>query len=409
MYSPNTHTAHRAGFQLGLVAKPNRPIQPLGEWGKLFDFSKVRYIVEPYKANGNTYDTLNLMAKYAKEQAADFKSLTDSLAATSLKKTLNNYWQWVYNHVAYVDDGPVEIVRKPLTTVKEQKGDCDCMTTLLSAMMLSKGIKHALRKAKYIQDNGQVGDWQHVYAVVPINQANPDYDHVITLDCVLDTFNQEHDNAKVYDKEMKIQGLGSLPAPTQLPVINSLQQVHLIIEQTAAMGKQTPELAKHVSPMIHLLNNWGSKNQRIHTSRELAQINHHPHYAALHNLIVALEKGDTAAYPKLSEQVMLTSPVTEYELTKHTHSLNGLGLNLSEEQGNGLIAIGGSLLDKLLGGNKASTLPAPTPYYPPVPPPSGNDNKDNGTSTALIIVGGVLVTGLIVTTIVLATRKPAKK
>ena len=69
----------------------------------------------------------------------------------------------VVQHIEYVPDSAVmEQVRRPLRTLYDQKGDCDCYATLIGSILTNLGIPFSLRIAKY---NGR-SYFQHVYVVV---------------------------------------------------------------------------------------------------------------------------------------------------------------------------------------------------------------------------------------------------
>ena len=68
----------------------------------------------------------------------------------------------------------VEQVRRPLRTLYDQKGDCDCFATLIGSILENLGIKYKFRVAAY-----QRG-WQHDYVIVPYENG------YYTVDPVLD-------------------------------------------------------------------------------------------------------------------------------------------------------------------------------------------------------------------------------
>ena len=74
-----------------------------------------------------------------------------------------------------------EQVRRPLRTLYDQKGDCDCYATLIGSMLYNLGIPFKFRIAEYANK----GYYQHVYVIVPYSGG------YFTVDPVLDNFNQE--------------------------------------------------------------------------------------------------------------------------------------------------------------------------------------------------------------------------
>ena len=85
----------------------------------------------------------------------------------------------------------MEQVRRPLRTLYDQKGDCDCYATLIGAMLKNMGIDFRFRIAAY-----SAGRYQHVYVVVPSNDSPTGY---YVVDPVLDQCFAEKAPSKFFD------------------------------------------------------------------------------------------------------------------------------------------------------------------------------------------------------------------
>lgn len=174
---------------LGLTATKERKIRPLSDY--------IAYI-PPRTAlknedkilidDGNEHDTVALMRKVAQSTKSDTAKLAQWLKRGSLKDTLQSIWTFVYTHIQYVKDNPmIEQVRRPLRTLYDQRGDCDCYATLIASILENLGIKYQFRVAAY-----QRG-WQHVYVIVPYDGG------YYTVDPVLDQCFAEKQPTKTFE------------------------------------------------------------------------------------------------------------------------------------------------------------------------------------------------------------------
>ena len=176
---------------LGLTASGKRTIRSKREYLHLIDsLGALSYsdpIVEP---NGSVDTTVALMHRIVAEHHRDTAKLAQKLKAASLRDTLRNIWNFVYTYIQYVPDSKLfEQLRRPLRTLHDQKGDCDCYAILIGSMLTNLGIPYKFRVAEY--DNR--GFFQHVYVVVPSGGS------CITVDPVVDKFDYEKPYTKKKD------------------------------------------------------------------------------------------------------------------------------------------------------------------------------------------------------------------
>ena len=130
---------------LGLTASSKRNIRPLSDYAEVI----------PPRTELRREDAIR-MSSATPEQTVMFMHKV-------IRETLQNIWDFVYQHIQYVPDSAVmEQVRRPLRTLYDQKGDCDCYATLIGSILTNLGIPFSLRIAKY---NGR-SYFQHVYVVV---------------------------------------------------------------------------------------------------------------------------------------------------------------------------------------------------------------------------------------------------
>lgn len=114
-------------------------------------------------------DTMPLIISKTNRTAWQVKKLAPKLKGDTLEKTLRNVSDFVLKHIKYEKDHPDhEQVRSPRRTIHEGKGDCDCMSVLVGALLKNLGIDFKFRIAKY---PNSPGSWSHIYVVVPKDQS----------------------------------------------------------------------------------------------------------------------------------------------------------------------------------------------------------------------------------------------
>jgi hypothetical protein len=153
--------------------------------------SKPKNVTVEIKNDGTDQecDTVPFIIKKVLRTVYQVEQLARKLTGPSTFKTLENDWNFVFTHIRYVKDPDnIEAVRDPSRTIWEAKGDCDCFTVLLGALLLAQQIPFRIRVAAY----DSPGEWSHVYIIVPITRESlNERDHYIVVDPVLDSFNDE--------------------------------------------------------------------------------------------------------------------------------------------------------------------------------------------------------------------------
>lgn len=149
---------------LGLVCAADRKIRPLSDYNYLIpDKSNLKYDDRIILTDVEPEDTAKFIRKIARQYKSDTSALAKSLKGDNVKHTTENIWNFVADHIQYVQDASdKEQVRRPLRTLYDQKGDCDCYTTLIASMCENLGLDYVVRIAEY--DNK--GYFQHVYCII---------------------------------------------------------------------------------------------------------------------------------------------------------------------------------------------------------------------------------------------------
>lgn len=191
---PIGREASSVGY-LGLVARVDRPIGPLSDYAKYLPPASALKHTDPEVLYGTTGQTAELIRQLAKSHKWETAKLARSLVGRSLNDTLSRIYHFVYRYIKYEKDAPGrEEVRLPLRTLYDQKGDCDCFSTLIASILENLSIPYKVRLAAY---RGRPY-FQHVYIIVPSKAAGPRGYYVV--DPVVEGYNNEepYSNHKDY-------------------------------------------------------------------------------------------------------------------------------------------------------------------------------------------------------------------
>lgn len=178
---------------LGLVASKERAIKSIGDYIAYIPTKdhllRQDKIVIP---DGSVRNTADLMHTVVNNYYTDVTELAGRLKMDTLKATLQNIFNFVYTYIKYVPDSRVrEQVRRPLRTLYDQQGDCDCYATLIASILKNLGIAYRFRIAAY-----SAGRYQHVYVIVPTTETDKGY---YVVDPVLDKCFEEKTPSKFFD------------------------------------------------------------------------------------------------------------------------------------------------------------------------------------------------------------------
>jgi hypothetical protein len=134
-------------------------------------------------------DTVPLMIDKINRTAWQVEKLAAYLQGKSREETVRNNWNFIFDHIQYVKDPDgEEQVRSPRRLIYDGKGDCDCFSVCLGALLKQQNIPFKIRVAAY----GKSKDFSHVYIVAPksgntIGDRNTYY----VVDPVVHKFNYE--------------------------------------------------------------------------------------------------------------------------------------------------------------------------------------------------------------------------
>ena len=166
-----------------MIDTSNRQVQDISNVAKYLDFSQLQNTDPIINPDADVVETVKQMIKLVQENYTSVQKIANALYDKKLNQFLKNVFNFVMTYVAYEKDSMfTEQLRVPLRTLKDQKGDCDCMSILIGSILYAKNIPFKFRITKY---NGK-SNFQHVYVIVPT--ANGSY---TVVDPVIGTFNKE--------------------------------------------------------------------------------------------------------------------------------------------------------------------------------------------------------------------------
>jgi hypothetical protein len=98
--------------------------------------------------DGDVNITVDLMKRVVWKYIDDTKRIAAHLKETSLKKTCQNIWNFLYHHIQYkLDAKGLEQLRRPNRSWAEKNTgiDCDCFSIFVSSILTNLQIPHSFR------------------------------------------------------------------------------------------------------------------------------------------------------------------------------------------------------------------------------------------------------------------------
>ncbi len=131
----------------------------------------------------NIEASVRMMPELMLERAFELEQVAPKLMGRDLLSTCRNIWDWCYHSFEYKLDEGGEKYKSPAWSWQErhQGIDCDDFTLLSGCLLLLMRIPFAIKLVR----QSRLGNWDHVYIVVPTARG------YITIDPVLKAFNQE--------------------------------------------------------------------------------------------------------------------------------------------------------------------------------------------------------------------------
>lgn len=144
--------------------------------GKEFDIlmPRVRCKTTPL-GNGDTFFTVDRMKDWIEKFRHQTAKLALRLEGQTVEETVNNIYNFLYNHIQYTADGSLQQLRSPACTWMQRKQGVDCKSysVFASCILSNLGIKHAVRQVR--QAYFYPEEFTHVYVVVFKDQDKENY------------------------------------------------------------------------------------------------------------------------------------------------------------------------------------------------------------------------------------------
>jgi hypothetical protein len=160
------------------------------------------------KRDAGVRHTVRFIPLVVRQTLTQTERIARALVAPSLRKTCENIWRWVYDHIRYEkDETGKEQVRSPARLFYDRKGDCDCFTTFIDSVLVnvSRIKKWPMRITNRITKYGGAG-FQHIYPIV----ETPNGERIV-LDCVTEYFDYEEPYSEKEDhKVMELEYLNGI-------------------------------------------------------------------------------------------------------------------------------------------------------------------------------------------------------
>lgn len=182
--------------------------------------------------DGDTFFTVDRMKDWIEKYRHQTAKLALKLESCTIEETVNNIYNFLYNHVQYEADGTLQQLRSPACTWAQRNEGVDCKSysVFASTILLNLGIKHAVRQVR--QTYFYPEEFTHVYVVVYKDQSKESYlDTAPTF--VLDA--TKHQNTEV----------------------NFIQKVDLYMHKLKHVGLNAPqdELTSKIIENFNILTN----------------------------------------------------------------------------------------------------------------------------------------------------------
>jgi hypothetical protein len=124
-----------------------------------------------FLGDGDTRFTLDQMKQWILKYQHHTLKLSKVLKSNNKKTTIQNIWNFLYQHFQYNADGWEQNLRSPFCSWDQRKQGIDCKSYSIfaSTLLLNLGIEHSLRR---VTQPSSPNKWSHVYIIIPVNNTN---------------------------------------------------------------------------------------------------------------------------------------------------------------------------------------------------------------------------------------------
>lgn len=183
-----------------ITALYRRNIKPGTEYNDLIPDSVCH---STFRGDGDTYHSMDLIQEFIEDYSDQVSKLAPQLKADTVEETVNNIYDFLYNHIQYKADGAAQEIRSPQCTwhSRSRGADCKSFSVFAGALCKELGIPFSIRKIQQPGDSD--GNFSHVYIIV--HQNNKPH-------LVIDATKHENTESfyiKKHDINMKHYGLNA--------------------------------------------------------------------------------------------------------------------------------------------------------------------------------------------------------
>lgn len=154
---------------------------------------------------GDTDHSIEKMVVVVESYSWQMAKVAAKLQKSSLRKTTDAIYDFLYNHFQYKADGAEQMLRSPACSWYDRYNGIDCKSysILASCILTEMDLYHYIRKVK--QPGYAPDDYTHVYVIIPVDQESGSLNAgYYVIDGTV------HDNKEVrfiYAKDEFMQGL----------------------------------------------------------------------------------------------------------------------------------------------------------------------------------------------------------
>jgi len=205
------------------------------------------------KHDADVSATVAFIPQVVFETLGDTNRIAKLLKGSTINETCENIWHFVYQHIQYAKDKDgVEQIRRPARAWHDRtRGvDCDCYTVFISSILTNLHIPHTYRITKYKNRDY----FQHIYPIVPTGGSG-----YLTIDCVLNEYNQEEPYTEKKDTPMKLHYLNGIDTTQNQSLMTTEKNVDTLdlmgTDDFDGMGKiNLSKLKEGAKKALHIVN-----------------------------------------------------------------------------------------------------------------------------------------------------------
>ncbi|WP_299681101.1 transglutaminase-like domain-containing protein [uncultured Tenacibaculum sp.] len=251
-----------------------RPIKSNSKYDKYFE--KVS-CVSTFLGEATTTVGLQLMSDWAKKYQYQTKQISKELKGNTLHKTVNNVYNFLYQHIQYQADGYEQELKSPACSWKMRFTGIDCKSYSLFASTILSNLNIAHKFRKVVQPSAP-DRWSHVYVIIEnggkelvIDGANHFNKEVEYL--------QKHD-MEIRDQKLPYYGMNSAFTKSFMNMDKAVRNFIGFLDELKIKHGLSPQIANQIKYDAKRHLDKGVE-PRVLITKRYVQINQNRHYLNL--------------------------------------------------------------------------------------------------------------------------------